>query len=255
MSDNYIEPDYRHINHESDFDFSLPLTDCQGNDLGWPDWDWEVRLWTTSPADSYRVGCRGGVPYGCFNDGGRVHVVVNKHGLRPGVLRAKAVALLPNGIYPDGIQRLVRPGTISIELVRGAGDCPTATEIELMLPFIKGDKGDKMTYADLTDADKADLTNLAKMRLFCDLFSTAAGTDGYARITDGAFDCMLNKLTLTYEEALPILLYGRHWTYQHFAISPISQNQKIRTNLPPQAYSTASCPSFDSLFRLAIIHI
>lgn len=263
MSDNYIEPDYRHINHESDFDFLLPLTDCQGNDLGWPDWDWEVRLWTTSPADSYRVGCRGGVPYGCFNDGGRVHVVVNKHGLRPGVLRAKAVALLPNGIYPDGIQRLVRPGTISIELVRGAGDCPTATEIELMLPFIKGPQGeqgpqgprgpigpqgergetgpqgpqgDKMTYGDLTDADKADLTepikealekdlaakqdtltpsadlhitdgniigltDLAKMRLFCDMFNAAAGSDGYARITDGEFDCKVGDKALTYGEA------------------------------------------------------
>ena len=156
----------------------------------------------------------------------------------------------------------------------------------------QGPQGDKMTYADLTDADKADLTepikealrdyptktevnkdlagkqdtltpsadlqitddntigltSLAKMRLFCDMFSAAAGDDGYARITDGAFDGMLNGLPLTYEEAVPILLYGRHWTYQHFAISPISHSQKIRTNLPPQAYSTAVCPSFNCLF-------
>lgn len=239
----------RRENFMSDFDFILPLTDCQGNDLGWPDFDWEVGLWTTSQADMRRVGCRDGVPYGCFDDNGRVHVVLKDHGLRAGVLQARATAYLPNAIYPDGTQKRVRPSELSINLVRGAGDCPTATEVELMLPFIKGDKGDKMTYADLTDADKADLTNLAKMRLICDMFNAAAGNVGYARITDGAFDGMLNGLPLTYEEAVPILLYGRNWTYQHFAISPISQTQKIRTNLPPQAYSTAVCPSFDSLFR------
>lgn len=46
----------------------------------------------------------------------------------------------------------------------------------------------------------------AKMRLFCDLFSAAAGPFGYARITDGEFDCELNELRLTYEEA--ILVYN-----------------------------------------------
>lgn len=114
-----------------------------------------------------------------------------------------------------------------------------------------GDKQDTLTpSADLqiTDDNTIGLTSLAKMRLFCDMFNVEAGDDGYARITDGAFDCKLNGLTLTYEEAVPILLYGRHWTYQHFAISPIFNNQKIRTNLPPQAYSTAVCPSFNCLF-------
>lgn len=126
-------------------------------------------------------------------------------------------------------------------------DYPTKTEVSQGL---EGKQNTLTPSADLqiTDDNTIGLTNLAKMHLFCDMFSVAAGTDGYARITDGAFDCMLNKLTLTYEEAVPILLYGRHWTYQHFAISPISHSQKIRTNLPPQAYSTAVCPSFNCLF-------
>ena len=56
------------------------------------------------------------------------------------------------------------------------------------------------------------LTDSAKQRLFCDLFNAAAdpfgsrGPIGYARITDGAFDCELNGLPLTYEEA--VLIYN-----------------------------------------------
>lgn len=34
---------------------------------------------------------------------------------------------------------------------------PAEAEAEAVLPLIKGDKGDKMTYADLTAEDKADL--------------------------------------------------------------------------------------------------
>lgn len=46
------------------------------------------------------------------------------------------------------------------------------------------------------------LSEKAKMRLFCDMFNAAVGDYGYARITDGVFDCKLNELTLTYEEAI-----------------------------------------------------
>lgn len=314
-------------NYKSDFDALLRLRTCAGDgdalrELGWPDYDWTARFYTTNKANAYVAGCRGGVCRNCFNDGGRIHVVFNDHGLGLGRLNVEFSAELPDAIYPDGSRLEVTPQSMDVELVQGRGDCGTVAELEVLLPYIKGDA---FTYADFTaeqiaelqrpaleaagaaqkvieDADgavvllesalaesalatnaatvaaeraetaaetvdasvrdaavatakandaaqkaesavegisaeldkKADkeamrealagkqdvlmtsadlaisgenvlsLTDNAKMRLFIDMFNKAAGDAGYARITDGVFDCMLNGLRLTYEEALEI---------------------------------------------------
>lgn len=89
-----------------------------------------------------------------------------------------------------------------------------------------------------------DEIELAKVKVFCDLFSTAAGDDGYARVTNSQFDCKLNGLTLTYAEA--VLIYnvtnGAYATEQ-------CQGSRIRTNLynPRTSYLGGAkndhCPS------------
>ncbi len=81
---------------------------------------------------------------------------------------------------------------------------------------------------------------VSKMELFCDLFTEACivyGRNGgikqqcgYARITDGLFDCMLNGLSLTLSEALKIYSAGRIRTPN---ASRAYYAAKIRTNLPP----------------------
>lgn len=79
---------------------------------------------------------------------------------------------------------------------------------------------------------KAELTNeinAAKLQLFCDLFNAAAGNAGYARITNGEFDCKMNGLTLTYEEAQDI--YAKGVTYLQYAVGKFS-DYKGRTVLP-----------------------
>lgn len=68
---------------------------------------------------------------------------------------------------------------------------------------------------------------MSKMELFCDLFSNAAGSYGYARMTDGEFDCELNGLTLTYDEAVAIYHQG---TFDSRNSS--GKNFTRRTNLP-----------------------
>lgn len=68
---------------------------------------------------------------------------------------------------------------------------------------------------------------MSKMELFCDMFSNAAGSYGYARMTDGEFDCELNGLTLTYDEALAIYYQG---TFDSRNSS--GKNFTRRTNLP-----------------------
>lgn len=172
----------RKINHKSDFDFILPfpvreaLPDgtCRPVDLGWPDFDWEARLWTWSKANMFVASCKGGVPTNCFNDNGRIHVVLDNHRLGAGKLRVEYHAELPNGIYPDATRDMFNEYPLGVELVDGPGDCATEVEVDYMLPYIKGDKGEKgdqgdpgpkgdpFTYDDFTPDEIALLQKPAK---------------------------------------------------------------------------------------------
>lgn len=158
----------RRINYKSDFDFILHLYSClvdaegkevkgSRKELGWPDYDWTAKFWTASKANAYTASCIGGECVNCREDNGMIRIVVNDHHMGPGQLKVEFRAELPDGLYPDGYQRNVVPEPLCIELVVGKGDLPTEIEAELLLPCIKGDKGDKLTYADLTEEDKADL--------------------------------------------------------------------------------------------------
>lgn len=148
----------RKINYKSDFDFILPFPVCQATDdgtcerkdLGWPDFDWEARLWSSSKANAYVASRKGDVLTNCFNDNGRIHIVCSNHRLGKGELNVEYHAELPNDIYPDNTQNLFAPYPLGIELVSGHGDCATNVEIEYMLPFIKGEKGDAFTFEDFT---------------------------------------------------------------------------------------------------------
>ena len=152
---NVIFSDMRRVNYRSDFDFMMVLRDCRGEEAGFPDYDWEALLYTRgNKANGYRAWYREGVCGNCFDDGGRVHVVVDGHRLGQGELFVDFRASLPDGIYPDGSRDEVSPQPTGIELVAGKGDCGTTAEVELMLPYIKGDA---FTYEDFTPEQIADL--------------------------------------------------------------------------------------------------
>lgn len=72
------------------------------------------------------------------------------------------------------------------------------------------------------------LTEAARKSLFCDLFNAAAGTAGYAKFTNGVWDCKLNGLTLTYDEAVMILsIYHTGGDHTEDLV-----HHRVRTNLP-----------------------
>lgn len=134
-----------HKNYKSDFDAILHLKSCVGDvckEIGWPGYDWVAKFYTTSHDNVYIASNVGGVLTNCFNDNGNIHVVFNNHGLPSGTLRVEFSAEIPNGIYPDGSQLEVSPQPLDIELVRGRGDCGTIVDVDVMLSYIKGDKGD-----------------------------------------------------------------------------------------------------------------
>jgi len=144
----------KRINYKSDFDFILRLKDCEGNAVGWPDYDWTAKFWTEQKINSFAAGCKGGACVNCYNDDGQIHIVANGHKLSAGVLNVEFTAELPNGTYPDGSERIAVPVPLEIELIRAAAPCPESFEVEVMLPYIKGEP---FRYEDFTPEQIAEL--------------------------------------------------------------------------------------------------
>ena len=72
------------------------------------------------------------------------------------------------------------------------------------------------------------ISDEARKSLFCDLFNAAAGTAGYAKYTNGVWDCKLNGLTLSYDEAVMILsIYHTGGDHTEDLV-----HHPVRTNLP-----------------------
>ncbi len=126
----------RKINCMSDFDAIMRLSDCKGNETGWPECDWRAEFFTSSGVGIYRASCIGGECRNCFNDGGRIHVVFKDHRMGVGTLQCRLTLDLPDGVYPDGIRRDVSPAPLGVELVNGAGDCPSDITLDLTLPAV-----------------------------------------------------------------------------------------------------------------------
>lgn len=151
----------RAINNKSDFDFVLRLMACaaDGSDerveIGWPDFDWRARIYTSSKLGAYEASCIGGECTNCYNDGGKIHVVVNGHRMGTGRLNIEVRADYPDNIYPDGVRTEVSPQPLDIELVSGRGDCGTAAEVQATVPYIK------FKYEDLSEAEKAEISKPA----------------------------------------------------------------------------------------------
>lgn len=138
------------INYKSDFDFILKLRDGCGQNIGFPKYDWSAKIWTSVKAYAVTISCIGGKCINCYDDNDSVHIVLNNHGLGPGRVNIEFTAEIPNSLYPDCSERIVVPAPIGIELIRAAAPCPKGIDVQVLLPYIKGDKGDPFTFQDFT---------------------------------------------------------------------------------------------------------
>lgn len=147
------------VNYKSDFDAILRLTDCEGNDLGWPKFDWKAKFYIFSLSNVFTASCIGGVTENCYNDGGGIHVVFDNHKLAIGSLQCEITVELPDGRYSDGYHRVVTPEPLDIELVKGRGDCPSTRAVAVVTLPVLGE----LTRADVEamlagKQDKRELT-------------------------------------------------------------------------------------------------
>lgn len=139
------------INYKSDFDFTLRIYECTvGPDgqktrveMGFPTYDFEIRLYTTNRANAYICSKKGNKLQNCFNDEGKIHVVCDNHHLGKGILHAEFTAFLPNNIYPDGSRKTVEVSHTVIELVDGSGDSPSIDDLKLTPAFVS-DQGEAL---------------------------------------------------------------------------------------------------------------
>lgn len=161
------------INYKSDFPAVLKLRDARGNEVLFPDCDWEAVFWAFSKGLTYRASCIKGEYTNCFRrEDGRICVIFNNHNLGTGVLKWEPHFMFPDALFPDGVRDLYSPEPLDIELVPGRGDDASEVEVEAMLPYIKGDtgepgkqgekgergeKGDPFTFDDFTPEQLAAL--------------------------------------------------------------------------------------------------
>lgn len=120
----------KNINYKNDFDFILTLRDSDGLELGFPDFDFVATFWTSMKFNTFIVSSIGGVLTNCYNDGGKIHVVAKDHKLPPGELKVSFDAKFPDGVYPDGIKRIVIPQALCIRLVNMVNE-PCSMSVEL----------------------------------------------------------------------------------------------------------------------------
>lgn len=154
--EEFVNQNPTEVNFKSDFDFLFALMVCTGydeqgkkvwEDVGFPSWDWRVKLTTPNSPTPFIASSKGGRLTNCVNDGGKIRIVCNSHGLKPGAMSAEIWCDIPDGIYPDGARTEVTPRPVGITLVTGATPMAPDIEIKAMLPFIKGEA---FTYEDFT---------------------------------------------------------------------------------------------------------
>lgn len=134
----------------------------------------------------------------------------------------------------------------------------TDTELEVIEPNIVTNALRK-TEQSLTETEKAQvLKNLGnpEFRPFLDRFNQAAGNYGYARIDeDGNFDCELNGLKLSYEEAI---IVDRESSGGNFINSYFHAGSKARTFYPivtgTGSFSNDSVYAFGKSTNLEVVN-
>lgn len=153
------------VYYKDSFPIEIQLLDCQGEAIAIPYCDWQARIYTPDSnrfvvirqkcSASGQPAMEGWKPSA---DGMRISAVLNNHGLHPGPLLAEFNFDLSDDEMPDGKRRIRRHYDLGVYLSSDQCCClPSAAEVKVVLPIIKGDKGDAMRWDDMTDAERQEL--------------------------------------------------------------------------------------------------
>lgn len=127
----------RKQNFKSDFDLTLVLSDSDGADLGFPDVNWELVLYTTSRQLAYIASYQYGEKTNVYNDESKPHVVIDRHEFPVGELLYEFIAEIPDESFPDGSRKVVTAGTTDIEIVNDRGQTLSGVTLAITVPHLK----------------------------------------------------------------------------------------------------------------------
>ena len=101
-----------------------------------PTFDFTGVLYTTNRKATYTFSKVGDALTNCYNDGGHIHVIVNNHEMRPGLLTCELTLFFQDNKYTDGIRSVVHTIPLSIKLTDAESDQVTPT-VSVRLPIFR----------------------------------------------------------------------------------------------------------------------
>ena len=136
-----------------------------------------VFLYYVTPTKRYEASFDGSVYKNCYrNEDGTLTVVFDKHGLDPGKLKVERKYYLNYNDFTNGVCIKVSVEDTGINLVTGKTD-KLDVEISVIPPYLKGDKGDSLTWESLTEDEKDVLVQELGQEINAELIVTSDTSD------------------------------------------------------------------------------
>lgn len=134
------------MHYKNDFRLPIRLRDDRGVPYAVPEYDFTVTL--RSGLSSFEAGRRDGILYNCVidpQDDSRLMIIADGHELTPSPrIICEVELLIPDEGYEDGTRRVVHRFDTGLPLeVNPACAHLDVSELETLLPLIKGDQGEK----------------------------------------------------------------------------------------------------------------
>lgn len=153
--------------YKSDFKLLLEMRNHRGEPIGVPSYDWTAKVYTSMPMHNVAASCKDGVYTNAriSDDGSHVLLVCDQHGLSAGRVKVQFFGRIPDVDFPDGCYDFADVWLSDLWLTSdpsdGVIDDPDiVAKVEALFPFFKGEKGDKgdaLTFDDLTPEQMAEL--------------------------------------------------------------------------------------------------
>lgn len=156
--------EFKRINYKSDFDFILDVKlpdDLNIEQQPLIEYNVEGTLYTRGPS-TYTFSKKGTVYNNCYNDKGKLHIIVSNHSLPAGVLEVELKISIPDNRYPTQLKNIVVKIPLETELVNGYSSEIESHEVIILAPYVKGDKGpkgDPLKWETMSERSKQELIN------------------------------------------------------------------------------------------------